>query len=124
MELGNLFFGNSRGKYPLERDEWQELFHEFLEDIGLDSYGNSDSSFGEYQTDRGGFENEVFLVNPYYWGGDEDIAEEHNFVYKPKNITIDWYKYPLRDSYSNVEITLEEFKEMLSECKKSIKTKY
>lgn len=70
MELGNLMFGNSRGEYPVEREGWQEVFHEFLEEIGLDGYGyiESKSIDKKYETDRGGFENDVFLVNPYYWG--------------------------------------------------------
>lgn len=47
--------------------------------------------------------------------------EEPNFVYKPTEYEIDWYKYPLRDSYANKELTLEEFKEILNKCKESIK---
>lgn len=122
MELGNLLFGNSRGNYPLERGHWQETFHEFLDEIGLDGYGYiDDEKLKEYETDRGGFENDVFLVNPYYWGEDEDIMEEPNFIYKPTGYEIDWYKYPLRDSYANKELTFEEFKEILNKCKESIK---
>lgn len=122
MELGNLLFGNSRGNYPLERGRWQETFCEFLDEIGLDGYGYiDDEKLKEYETDRGGFENDVFLVNPYYWGEDEDIMEEPNFIYKPTGYEIDWYKYPLRDSYANKELTFEEFKEVLNKCKESIK---
>src|SRR3989304_583 len=34
-----------------------------------------------------------------------------NFLYKPANLSIMWYKYPLRDSYSNRPFTEEELKE-------------
>lgn len=121
MELGNLFFGNSRGKYPMERGIWQSTFAEFLEEIGLDSYGYVENKKLQlYKTSRGGFENEVFIVNPYYWGDDEETMEEHNFIYKPTDYTIDWYKYPLRDSYANKKLTFKEFEDILEECKKSI----
>lgn len=121
MELGNAIFGNSRGEFEIPRGEWQELFVEFLYDIGLDGYGylESDELKG-YETDRGGFENDTFVVNPYYWSYDDEIMEEHNFVYKPSGLTIDWYKYPFRDSYSNKEITFEELKEILENCKESV----
>ena len=122
MELGNLIFGNSRGSYPLKRGVWQNTFHEFLDEIGLNVFGYiEDDKLKEYKTDRGGFENDVFLINPYYWQDDDDIAEEPNFVYKPTGYEISWYKYPLRDSYANKKIKFKEFKNILEECKKSIK---
>lgn len=121
MELGNMFFGNSRGEFEVPRGEWQDLFIEFLYDIGLDGYGFiTDKSLKKYETDRGGFENDTFLVNPYYWGEDESIAEEPNFVFKPNGLCIDWYKYPFRDSYSNMELTFDELSHILSECKSSV----
>lgn len=122
MELGNILFGNSRGTYSLDRGIWQKTFFEFLDEIGLDSYGYvEDEKLKEYQTDRGGFENDTFIINPYYWGDDESIMQEHNFIYKPTGYEIDWYKYPLRDSYANKKVTFKEFKEILNECKKSVK---
>lgn len=36
----------------------------------------------------------------------------HNFVYKPLNLEIDWYKYPLRDSYTNQKIAKEVMLDM------------
>ena len=35
-----------------------------------------------------------------------------NFLYKPANLEINWYKYPLRDSYSNRPFTEEELKDI------------
>ena len=87
--------------YKMSRDEFQNRFAEWLEGNGFDGYGYYDNQDHKNVTDRGGFENDIFLINPYYWGDDEEIAEQPNFVYKPKNIVIEWYKYPFRSSYSN-----------------------
>jgi hypothetical protein len=43
-----------------------------------------------------------------------------NFCHKPSGIEIQWYKYPLRDSYFNKEISLEEFSEIIDGCISSI----
>lgn len=59
-ELGNLIFGNSRGEFPVDRgmqDEWCSL----MEECGFDGYGHHDGP--EWV-----FENDVFRVQPYYWG--------------------------------------------------------
>lgn len=43
-----------------------------------------------------------------------------NFHYKPLGFEIRWYKYPLRDSYMNMDISLEEFASIIDECIKSL----
>jgi hypothetical protein len=190
MELGNALFGNSRGKYPLERGKWQNTFCSIFKDTRLDPYKE--------------FENDTFSFFPYYWGdcecGTDDIidnfsaaskcssdcfstniqvyqdslkeqgldytkinkllrafckeheqnfegcmvhctcgavgrinqfSEEHphadtcrlikpNFVFKPTGYEIEWYKYPLRDSYANQQISFDEFEEMIKICIESI----
>lgn len=129
MELGNALFGISRGEFPIEREEGfeEELFRLF-DVIAPDR----DNSWREYGMD---FENDVFSVFPYYWGDctcgfDEKDSqwqkENHhnencpivkpNFYYKPTDFSIKWYKYPLRDSYMNQNITLDEFKKIISKC--------
>ena len=124
MELGNLIFGNSRGEFPVERGDWQKVFCEFLEDMGFDSYGYvpmwASNELKKFQTARGGFENDVFIINPYYWGEDDSEKVKPNFIFKKTGYTLDWYKYPLRDSYANQDISFAEFKEMIEECKKSV----
>lgn len=119
IELGNLLFGNSRGKYQVNR-EWSKDFYDFLEECCFDS-GCYYEGNKEYINKMGGFENEVFIVNPYYWGLNEEKAKQPNFIYKPLGFNISWYKYPFRDSYMNKYISKEKFKEILKECKKSIK---
>lgn len=139
MELGNLLFGNSRGENAMQRGQWEDAFAEFLDFCGFDSYGHIEddslekyvkTAYGEITkiTENGEsyvehthyFDNDVFLVLPYFWGDSESIADLPNFVFKPTKFEIKWYKYPLRDAYCNKVITFDEFKEMLEQCKKSI----
>ena len=103
MELGNLMFGNSRGTYHVEpRMEYQDAFCDFLYRNGWDGHViRRDGSDGEY-------ENDTFIIRAYYWGEDEAIAE------------LSWYKYPMRDAYSNQDVGIDEFKKILAECEKSI----
>ena len=119
MELGNLLFGNSRGNYSIDRDSIQDIFWKYFED-SFDYHMFYEGEDKTKETDRGGYENDVFKVNPYYCGDDENIMEEPNFVYKPDGTEISWYKYPMRDAYSNVLITKELAEKIFSECKKSM----
>lgn len=48
MELGNLLFGNSRGEYEIDREKYQDIFCDFLEEIGFDSYGFAPDYLEEY----------------------------------------------------------------------------
>ena len=52
---------------------------------------------------------------------DDCLLVKPNFYYKPTDFKIKWYKYPLRDSYSNRPITLKEFKHIIDDCIKSLK---
>lgn len=116
MELGNLMFGNSRGLYHVEpRMDYQEAFCMFLDENGFDFYGYNEL------TSAGSFETGTFILRPYYWGEDEDIAALPNFVYKPTGLEISWYKYPMRDAYSNQDVSIETFVEILADCERSMK---
>ena len=123
MELGNLLFGNSRGNYPVPRGfssetyEWQHRFYDFLDHIGCDNYGFllSDQD-NKHQNHRGGITTEVFEINPYYWGDDDVECLKSNFIYFPTGYKLMWYKYPLRDAYSNQRLDFEQFDEILKKC--------
>ena len=116
MELGNLIFGNSRGTYLVEpREDYQNAFCEFLARNGFDMYGHHEI------TNSCEFENNTFIIRTYYWGEDEEIAALPNFVYKPTGLEINWYKYPMRDAYSNHDVDIETFKKILDDCAKSLK---
>lgn len=117
MELGNMYFGNSRGMYEVDRS-FQYFFVACMEDLGFDSYGHYvEEKFDnniKYEP-KEIYEDEVLMVNPYYWGEDEELMNMHNFIYKPMNLEIDWYKYPLRDSYSNQFLVKEQLIQMFIE---------
>jgi len=44
-----------------------------------------------------------------------------NFLYKPTGFEIRWYKYPLRDSYMNQNVSYDEYKKILKHCVESVK---
>lgn len=130
MELGNLLFGHSRGKFDIPRDEWEEEFRDFLHRSGFDGYGHAEAErlrrFVKVIPASDGsdifFENDTFIIRPYYWGDDEEIMLKPNFVFKPKGINIDWYKYPLRDAYISDDIDFDAFVEMIKTCENSLRT--
>lgn len=119
MEIGNMLFGHSRGTYELpSRDlvnsnEWIEL----LDKTGSDEYGYSDINANE----RGGFENEIFAIRPYWWEDENDVEiNAPNFLYKPTGFEIRWYKYPFRDSYMSEEFSQKQLLEIFQKCIDSI----
>ena len=74
MELGNICFGNSRGSFPVPRgSNW-----EFHLDRLMFAINGEPSSYG---TD---FENDTFVMMPYWWGDctcgfdDYEFKETHN----------------------------------------------
>lgn len=120
IELGNLLWGHSRGMYPIDRDMIESVFLKYFEaDFDYHMYYEGEDK--NKTTERGGYENDVFKVNPYYWGDDENIADEPNFIYKPGNIEISWYKYPMRDAYANTLLTEEKAEEIFRKCRDSMK---
>lgn len=140
IEIGNLIFGNSRGDYCVSRDKWEEAFLKFLTQCGFDSYGHINDEeierlycttdyVPQIKTLENGtqytehvhlFSNDTFELRPYYWGDNEVLANKPNFVYKPDLVEISWYKYPLRDSYSNKQLTFKYFCDMLKICANSL----
>lgn len=120
MEIGNLLFGNSRGEFNFPNrdlvncEEWETL----LKVCECDHYGYTSNK--QKENNRGGYENEIFCISPYYWGEDKDIASLPNFIYKPINFTIDWYKYPFRDSYMNKQLNEKEIKNIFKKCYKYV----
>lgn len=116
MELGNMLFGNSRGAFAItDRTAFEDAFIKLL-----DVMGEEDPSYPEP------FDNDVFSISPYY-GGDCECVEdqEHkkgcpciqpNFVFKPSDFQIQWYKYPFRDSYMNQDYSADMFLFILGVC--------
>lgn len=123
-ELGNLMFGHSRGNYPVDRDKYQDLLYHFMERNGFDAYGHYiDLNKGQIPCDKednSSYKNATFVIRPYYWGDDEKLMRLPNFHYFPTDLSIRWYKYALRDSYSNREFTKGEFIKILRDCEESM----
>ena len=51
---------------------------------------------------------------------DECMFTQPNFWYKPTDFRIDWYKYPMRDSYMNQEMDISGFTQIIEECIASV----
>ena len=99
------------------RDGWETRIYQFLVAVGCDTYGHALKD-NRFANDNGGITTEVFEVNPYYWGDDEDKRDIPQFVYRPTGYEMRWYKYPLRGAYATQALTYEEFDEMLEECER------
>ena len=68
------------------------------------------------------YENDTFMVRSYDWGLDDesDKRNEYHFWHKPSGFKLQWYKYPLRDPYVNMNISHEQFLDILRDCTNSI----
>lgn len=69
----------------------------------------------------------TFCVRAYNWHEPDDANykdtndlfnhnNEWHFWHKPSGFKIQWYKYPLRDAYSNMQISHEQFWDILYDC--------
>ena len=66
------------------------------------------------------FENNVFVLRPYYLGISDEIAEKPNFEYKPTDFKLKCYKYFTRGVTCNKEITKNDFKDIVKNCISSL----
>lgn len=131
IEIGNALFGNSRGEAQFPRTAaWESPFRDLLARCGLDDHGLG------IDDEKRGFENDVFKIEPYYWGecdcpepeedDDEEVhvddcpARAPNFLFKATGFRIEWYKYPFRDSYMTPGITLQQWRKIMDACRASI----
>lgn len=72
---------------------------------------------GELGIDGNNYENDTFAVRSYDWV-DEDNNEWH-FWHKPSGLKVQWYKYPLRGFEANMDITDDQFLDVLRDCTNS-----
>lgn len=95
--------------FIIDRKVWQPLWSYIFEDTSvLEGYCEP-------------FENDTFKVRPYSW--DDDYHDNsYHFWHKPSNIKIQWYKYPLRGSICNKNITADQFVDVLYDCRNSLET--
>lgn len=111
MELGNMLFGNARGEHGVPRtDEWEEEITRLCT--------ATDPDYDGYPLF---YENDTFVIRGYWWGDEvAPEAELPNFHHKPSGFKMEWYKYPLRDSYMSDDIELSDLRDMIDECIESI----
>lgn len=138
--------------YAIDREKIQGIFYHGILEMGFDGHGVYCEDLEDYTFENdvfllrpdGVFENsdcscgladleaELEFKNKYkeeFTLGFHDVDclgcndRIVNFWYKPTNLKITWYKYPLRDSYSNQEITAEYMGYVMKKCKESFKKK-
>ena len=63
------------------------------------------------------FENDTYIAKPYDWS--EYDNNDWHFYHKPSGLKIQWYKYPLRGAMWNMELTHEQFLDVLYDCRSS-----
>ena len=120
VELMYLITGHVPEMFSIDREALQDIFCDFLHDIGFDHKGHPTNRAlikTKYTDDYRTADNELFTIRPYYWGDDESIYNLPNFVYKPENIEIKWYKYPLRSGTCNIDLDADKMKGILNECR-------
>lgn len=96
--------------FDIDRKVWQIIWDAIMSPRGFGWGGND-------------FENEVFQVRMYRWNDIEDDPDNHNnyhFWHKPSGFKIEWYKYPLRGAYCNMDISDGQFVDVLYDCVNSI----
>jgi len=109
MELGNMLMGHSRGAYPIpDRNMYQDILRPLFDALSADSYGIH-------------FDNAVFEMHPYCWCDKDEcpqcsLGTQFNWVFKPTGFQLSWYKYALRDSYTNQVVNPTMFKDMVDTC--------
>jgi hypothetical protein len=110
MELGNMLFGNSRGDFAVDR-ALEASFVEALHQAGFDRKGHRRTWTSDrtapvpYTSDATATHH--FVIQPYI---DDDLEQAvicPNFLDRVTGLKLRWYKYPLRDSYANYDLTPE-----------------
>lgn len=86
--------------------QYSLLWNDLLEKLNLDVYAMDNHG--------NGFENEIFAIRPYNWNDEND--ELANFEYKPKEFSIEWYKYPFRASYMNQDLSIDDIDLIFFKC--------
>lgn len=94
-------------KYHVNRKVWQILWDALMTPFG----------FGQGGRD---YSNDIFEHHPYLWDNHEGMINNYHFYHIPSGLKIQWYKYPLRDANCNIDITDEQFVDVLYDCVNSL----
>lgn len=94
----------------------------FLKELTRRIEKDNDHFANSYGTN---FENDVFRINRYCWCDEDECkfcgGNEPQFIYKPLNVAVSWYKYIPRNIDVEGTITHHEFAEMVVNVFESIK---
>lgn len=114
-ELGQMLYGQ-----PFMQHEVPDIMHAALSMVSeeltriMENHHQKDY-FSPFQNSGTEFRNDVFHVEAYSWGDDE---QPYNFAWK--DLRISWYKRMGRGMSSNVEITPDMAAECLRDCLASL----
>lgn len=111
------------GYWGVKRDWHEDLFAEMLETIGCNVYGYvEDEALKLNQFEVAYKDNDpmkhycidtpLFTLRPFYWEDNDEVYALPNFVYKPFDLEINWYKWPMRDATTNCKLTDNEWRFM------------
>ena len=93
--------------YDIDRKVWQILWDAIMTPYGFGNGGRK-------------YDNDVFEHRPYSWNDDDGMINDYHFHHKPSGLKIQWYKYPLRGALCNMEITDNQFVDVLYDCVNSL----
>lgn len=116
MELGNAFSAGRPLEFKVDRD-LQGAFCELIEQLGFNELGYpAKAMHGWTALPHEGWSDRKFVVRAFNSFECECAGAAHqlecqralaNFEFMPEGFFLQWYKYPLRDSYSNKPLTRE-----------------
>ena len=98
---------------PFDRSVNQELFYYILGKFYKEVEEEHDYVF----------ENDTFSLRYYNWGNHDDETDDEDifhFYHKPSGLKIGWYKHPFRSALCNMEVSHEEFRAVLYNCRNSV----
>ena len=90
-KMKTVISNQAKEQYEIDKIKWEDVFTRFfiVSDINVVS---------SYSTDE-------FVFTPYYWGDNEKNATKPKIYVNKLDLSITWYKYPMKDAYSNKEIS-------------------
>ena len=133
VAMANTHWEGKDGRWIVPRNHLQDRFAEMMEHIGCDIYGYAQESkikafaVGDEADGIGVahyvIDTPLFTIRPYWWGDCESDAERAvmrlpNFEFKPFELEISWYKYPMRNAYANCRLTDDEWDAMCTACER------
>jgi hypothetical protein len=116
-ELGQMVYGNPPSEVDFNMLERSTLMESMV--LVLANKATGDEKYAIHPETRT-FENDTFVLNPYYWGDNDATSALPNFLHKASGFELRWYKYIGRGMSVNRRVTLAEFQAIFDECMASL----